>query len=293
METTKKTDQRPLSWGERVEKRKRKKHQRPVRRWGWLAARWRALKHVLGARAVVVVDGVQYRERSTVSLRRALSASGPGVKEYRVRFPSNTQREPMKIRATRKRIFDDLCPDPRVVMYRQIEALIRPGSRVLELGCGTGGGTRLLSEAVGPSGGVVAMNRDGESIRFARQRYGFGNIGFEVGWIETLKGELDGAFDVVCVVDPMRAAEDDPARSWVMGELWRVLGPAGILVVLCSSEESARASIGRVEAVGCVMMRTLDAQRCEGWVGAKGVMGVKGGEKPSSEVRKDPPDLSW
>lgn len=290
MSVPERSSDRPLSWGERQEQRKQRAQQ--VRKPGARRAGswWRSLKHMLGARALTVVDGVRYHERSTISLRRALSDSGPGVKEYRVRFSSGASRETMRIRVTRSRIYGDLLVDPRTKVYEQIVGAIRPGSRVLELGCGTGSGTMMLSQAVGPSGGVVAINRDGESVRFARKRYELKNTGFELGWIETLAGEVDGAFDAVCAVDPLRSAPDDPARSQAMAELWRVLAPGGLLVVMCSKPEGAPESIGRMEPLGCQGFGELVFDNTMGWEAARG---FKAGKKPDRTVHKERDDPSW
>jgi len=290
MSASEKPTERPLSWGERQEQRKQRAQRVRKPRSGRAAGWWRAIKHLLGARAITVVDDVRYHERTTISLRRALSETGPGVKEYRVRFRAGAGRETMRIRLTRSRIYGDLLTDPRTGVFKQIVGGIRPGSRVLELGCGTGSGTVMLSAAVGPSGGVVAINRDGESIRFARQRYELLNTGFELGWIETLTGEIDGAFDVVCVVDPLRSASDDPARSSAMLELWRVLAPGGLLVVMCSNEERAGESIDRMEALGCEGFELLSTEQAPGWVAARG---VRAGKKPERAVHKDRDDPAW
>ena len=65
------------------------------------------------------------------------------------------------------------------------EGLPEPGER------------RALAARVGPSGAVVALDPDHESIRYARRRYTDSNIAWEIGGIGSLEGELDGSFDVV------------------------------------------------------------------------------------------------
>ena len=51
------------------------------------------------------------------------------------------------------------------------ELKICEGSRVLDLGCGTGYLTKVLSEKVGPQGKVVAVDPDGERLKIAREKY--------------------------------------------------------------------------------------------------------------------------
>jgi ubiquinone/menaquinone biosynthesis C-methylase UbiE len=50
------------------------------------------------------------------------------------------------------------------------ECGIRPGMRVLDLGCGAGDVSMLLAEAVGDAGSVVAIDREPRAIEIARAR---------------------------------------------------------------------------------------------------------------------------
>lgn len=193
----------------------------------------------LGPGRTITVDGVQYRERRPRPLRPAFGAD-TSVREFEVRFPdSDARKRPFRIRATPTRIYDDLTPDPRAELVRTLDTIIKPGDRVLELGCGTGAGARHLAYLVGPSGGVVALDRDGESIRFARQRYPADQLGFELGWVETLTGELDNAFDAVVASDPFRDDASAQDRLKTLDEIVRVLRPGARLLCLGSSDESA------------------------------------------------------
>ncbi len=194
----------------------------------------------LGPGRVVSVEGVTYRERRTRALGGPFSTPEPGVREYEVRFPdSDARKRPLRIRATPARVYDDLTPDPRAELVRRLNAIVKPGDRVLDLGCGTGAGSRHLAYLVGPSGGVVALDRDGESIRFARQRYPAPHLGFELGWADTLSGELNGAFDAVVATDPFRDDASAGDRQRTLDELVRVLRPGGHLLCLGSTDESA------------------------------------------------------
>ena len=63
------------------------------------------------------------------------------------------------------------------VGIRMIDMLnIKRGATVLDLGCGTGHLTRVLSERVGPEGKVVAVDPDGERLKIAREKYSAQNI---------------------------------------------------------------------------------------------------------------------
>ncbi len=196
-----------------------------------------------------IVEGVRYRERKSNSVKGLLPNATTDAREYEVRFPDrgNAGQRPMRIRVTRARIYDDLSPDPRVELVRALDSLVRPGDRVLMLGSGTGAGARRLAYLVGPSGGVVALDRDGESVRFARQRYNDPQTGFELGWTETLSGELDGAFDAAVAVDPLRDATNQIERARAIAEILRVIRPGGHVLCVGSSSESWELSRRSIE----------------------------------------------
>src|SRR5215470_5884178 len=50
------------------------------------------------------------------------------------------------------------------------ECGIQPGMRVLDIGCGAGDVSILLAEAVGPSGLVVAMDREARAVETTRSK---------------------------------------------------------------------------------------------------------------------------
>lgn len=275
---------RPLSWGEREERRRLRKRS-GIMRWVFMVAQ-KITTQVGGVmrslgmiRRKIVVDGVVYRERDHTSLRRALSGSGSGVKEYDVRFRQPTGelrsaqypfKESLRIRYTHKRMYRDLGHDPRVRFAELIKPHVRPGSRVLDLGCGTGGGSAVLSDLVGPAGGVVAVHRDGESIRFARQRWRCDHLAFELGWIETLEGELDGSFDVAVAVDLFRDAIDAPSKSRAIDALCRVVSKDGVILVVCSDRNRLEDVTDRLEAMGISRIQELVHDPVLLWGGAIG-----------------------
>ncbi|MFI4897537.1 MAG: class I SAM-dependent methyltransferase [Phycisphaerales bacterium JB059] len=217
--------------------------------WSERLGAW--LRSVLRQRRTWVIDGVRYKERTRVPLRRALGRHGEGEKVYDVRFPGPEAPAPMAIHATRDRVFADLAPCDRANGIAALRALVRPGWRVFEYACATGGGSVALSELVGPSGGVVSAGQDRESIRFARRRYRRSNLGFEMGGAETLDGETDGAFDAV--IAHLAPAEDEALR-----ELWRVVAPGGLLA--CRTTPSGAEPAGERTVEMRVRLACRDAQ---------------------------------
>lgn len=62
-----------------------------------------------------------------------------------------------------------------------LEAGIRPGMRVLDIGCGTGDVSLLVADLVGPAGTVVGIDRSAEAVAAARGRaeaLGYGRLVF-------------------------------------------------------------------------------------------------------------------
>lgn len=200
---------------------------RPDPSASWLERMGRTFRR----RHTITIDGVRYRERSRHS-KPAGASREPGERAYEVRFGDG---QTMRIRSTTRRVFDDLIGGQLATLYERAAGELRPGSRVLDLACGTGAGAATLAGLVGPSGSVVALDHDTESIRFARRRYREPNIAFEIGGVETLDGEPDGSFDAVFVVlgsDELLAAAPLAVR--------RVLRRGGRIVVVLPDGERDR-----------------------------------------------------
>ncbi|MEZ6243642.1 MAG: class I SAM-dependent methyltransferase [Phycisphaerales bacterium] len=235
------------------------------------------------------VEGVRYRECTREPLTRALAPTGEGVKEYDVRFPGLDAPPPMTIRFTRTRRYADLAASARLPAYRALDQTIRPGQRVFELGCGVAKAPPTSRHFVGPSGGVVAVGTDRESIRYARRRYRSPQLGYEHGGAETLAGELDGSFDTVLMTDAPSELTDDPsARHELLAELWRVVAPGGALI-LCETAPSPRAPGPAGERLGAWLLDALEG------VGSRAITPSGGGvcvvaTKPESAER--PPGAS-
>jgi len=201
---------------------------RGARREGGLT---RLLRRLLGIRRVVTVDGVRYREAKPVPIEKAIGSRRHAGKSFEVTFPSGRA---MTITATRRRRYADLMDIPELRAARLAEPLVRPGSRVLILGGGTGGLAALVSGWVGPHGGVVSVEHDGESVRFARRRYPLEGVSVERGGAETLSGELDESFDTV-VVSAAWLARAKP-RDRTLLEAWRVTRLGGRLIAIGDHE---------------------------------------------------------
>src|ERR1039457_2348089 len=110
---------------------------------------------------------------------------------------------------------------------------LRPGERVLDLGCGSGWATRLLARIVneGPQGfgQVVVVDIADEMIRQARAASrDFDNVMFVQGSSSQIPWE-ENFFDKVLSVESFYYYPD---QDRALGELFRVMAPHGRLFIL-------------------------------------------------------------
>ncbi len=108
---------------------------------------------------------------------------------------------------------------------------VKPGSRVLEVGCGTGVVCRDLAELVGPRGRVVGVDPSRTFIQAARRlarEHGLNQrIRFDVGDGARLRLR-DGAFDGALAVTVLLHVPDSQA---IVKEMIRVTRPGGFVGV--------------------------------------------------------------
>ncbi len=110
---------------------------------------------------------------------------------------------------------------------------LRPGERVLDLGCGSGWATRLVARLVGEGpegfGQVVGIDVSDEMVRLAREASKeFENILYVQGSAEKIPWE-ENFFDKVLSVESFYYYAD---QDRALMELFRVMAPRGRLFIL-------------------------------------------------------------
>jgi ubiquinone/menaquinone biosynthesis C-methylase UbiE len=115
---------------------------------------------------------------------------------------------------------DRLC----IQLYQQIVSPVSlEGKRVLEVGCGRGGGASFLARYHRPAN-ITGMDFSSEAIGFCRQRHGtIGNLEFSVGDAEKIPFP-DASFDAVVNVESSHCYGN---VAKFFSEVLRVLRPGG------------------------------------------------------------------
>lgn len=111
-------------------------------------------------------------------------------------------------------------------------AQIKPGDRVLDVGCGTGDLTMAAKAVVGPTGEVYGTDASPEMIDLARRKAARAGVDvtFRIDLIENITFP-DNQFDVVLSSLMMHHLPDDLKREG-LAEIYRVLKPGGRLLIV-------------------------------------------------------------
>ena len=111
-----------------------------------------------------------------------------------------------------------------------VAAGVRPGDRVLDVGCGPGYFARMLARTVGSKGSVAGIDAAPEMIEYAaRKASRLANCSFQAGSAEALPFP-DASFDVVVSSLVMHHLPAD-VRLQAAREMRRVLRPGGTLLL--------------------------------------------------------------
>lgn len=102
---------------------------------------------------------------------------------------------------------------------------VRPGMRVLDVGCGPGNITAHIAKLVGQNGTVFGIDPSRERVAFARDRTA-PNLSFYEGRAEDLSQFASSSLDIVYVNSTLHWVEDQPTA---IKEFARVLKPGGRL----------------------------------------------------------------
>lgn len=160
---------------------------------------------------------------------------------------------------------------------------LRPGQRVLDLGCGTGTLAVALAGRTGPGGQVTGVDPAPEMVRAARAKAAGRRVPaqFAVAAGQALPFP-DAAFDAVVSTLVLHHVPPD-ARPAVVGELVRVVRPGGRLVLVDFRPPDGRLARGATQRVLGHAMGSSDLGALRELVTAAGL----------DEFRLDPTPVGW
>ena len=146
---------------------------------------------------------------------------------------SDTARRRARMPAGASRILDSRS---LASAHRHLAGILRPGQRVLDVGCGTGAITRHIAEAVAPCGFVAGMDSNARLIQEARRRHlEIANLRFAMADILDLP--CAGAFDIVTAARVLQWLAE-PQRA--LQAMCQAARPGGRVVVLDYNHEKVR-----------------------------------------------------
>ena len=122
---------------------------------------------------------------------------------------------------------------PHVKRYL-LAARFAEGARVLDAGCGTGYGTKILARAAEH---VDAVDISPEAIAFARQTYPDARIAWQVGDLRSLDAAPE-VYDLVTSFEVIEHLEQADAPAYLDG-LRRALKPGGVALISTPNREVA------------------------------------------------------
>ncbi len=111
------------------------------------------------------------------------------------------------------------------------------GSKVLDIGCGTGYHSKVIADLVGAEGSVVGIDPDTERLRLAKEKYSANNIEYLEGSAEDLPG---CGYDLVFSNHVLHWCND---IDMVFRQVASKLKTGGIFAFMCITQQSARPDI--------------------------------------------------
>jgi ubiquinone/menaquinone biosynthesis C-methylase UbiE len=147
--------------------------------------------------------------------------------------------------------------------FPALAARLRPGLRVLDVGCGTGAMTEGIAARVGSLGRVVGIDRDADLIaRAAGRAPGMPWLRFERR--DALGLEDEGQFDVVAVARTLQWIEAD-ALPAAVSRLAMALAPGGQLIALDYNHRAHRWQPDPPRSLASFMHRFCAWREQKGW----------------------------
>lgn len=153
-------------------------------------------------------------------------------------------------------------------MARRLD--IKPGSKVLDVGTGTGVFLPFLLSRVGDSGRIVAIDFAEEMLKIAMSKRVNGNVDYLCTDVCDIPGD-NGTFDYVVCYSSFPHFQDKPGA---LAEIFRVTGNGGVLFI-CHT--SSRDEINQIHRQIPVVQNDIipDADEMRGLLTTAGFIDIK------------------
>jgi len=156
--------------------------------------------------------------------------------------------------------------DPfREVKRRNLAFLeLRPGARILDVGCGPGDDARTIAEIVAPTGSVVGIDNSETMVATARQRLEGLDLPVEYRVMDAASLDFEGDTFDGSRADRVLQHLEDPER--VLAEMIRVTKPGGVVAI--SDTDWGMMAVDVSNRTMVRWMTTMISQRIpNGWIG--------------------------
>jgi ubiquinone/menaquinone biosynthesis C-methylase UbiE len=157
---------------------------------------------------------------------------------------------------------DTMCDWPFIRAYKErtVDLLhVKPGARLLDVGCGTGHDTRALATAAGPDGVAIGVDASAVMLKAARTRGG--------SYLQADARALpydDGVFDGTRID---RVLQHVAGPEEAVDELARVTRPGGRIVAIDPDQETLIADVSDPELLRKIKDFRRDRNICNGTIG--------------------------
>ena len=124
-------------------------------------------------------------------------------------------------------VFRRFFQDPAKIL----DDYIRPGMTVVDIGCGSGMFTRVMADMAGEKGRVIAVDVQGEMLRYAKIKSDRSGLGSRITWHQSTPDMLGIPEDHAEFILSFYMVHEVPDQDRFFREVFAILKPGGKYLV--------------------------------------------------------------